>query len=241
VKYHRQLSDQEIAAKFHREFVGGRWDELGRLQFEFLRRQGLAPNHRLLDVGCGALRGGLHFIRYLEPGNYYGVDMNPSLLRAGVEVELAEAGLQDRRPRLRVDETFDFAAFGTTFHFAIAQSVFTHLSINSIERCLVQMARVLEPGDRFYATIFEAPTPHYLDELPQRDGQVSHSDRSPFHYHFSVFPFLVSGLPLSVKYLGEWGHPRGQRLLEFTRTGSATAAGTLTSDGSPLGRAATDL
>ena len=52
--------------------VGGMWDEIGRLQFEFLRARGLKADHWLLDIGCGCLRGGIHAIKYLKTGNYYG-------------------------------------------------------------------------------------------------------------------------------------------------------------------------
>ena len=55
--YGRQLTASEIAAKEHRAFVGGLWEEVGQLQFEFLRAQGLLPEHKLVDVGCRAMRG----------------------------------------------------------------------------------------------------------------------------------------------------------------------------------------
>lgn len=60
--------------------VGGLWQQMGQLQFDFLVRQGLKPEHRLLDIGCGTLRGGRHFIRYLNPGNYTGMDISPKAL-----------------------------------------------------------------------------------------------------------------------------------------------------------------
>lgn len=81
--YGRQLSPAEIETKEHRNLVGGLWEELGTLQFNFLKDHGLQPHHRLVDLGCGALRGGLHFIRYLDAGHYYGIDINASLIEAG--------------------------------------------------------------------------------------------------------------------------------------------------------------
>jgi SAM-dependent methyltransferase len=215
-KYDRQLTDAEIEAKEHREFVGGLWAELGALQFEFLRGRGLRPEHRFLDVGCGALRAGLHFIRYLERGHYFGLDRNASLLKAG-RVELEEAGLSDRQPLMLDDGVFDAARFGTTFHLALAQSVFTHLELNSVARCLAGVAAVLEPGGRFFASYFPAPSLHHYEGLPQLDGRVSYADRFPFHYPFAVFPFLASELPLQVHDVGPWGHPRGQYMVEFVR------------------------
>jgi SAM-dependent methyltransferase len=215
--YHRQLTDEEIAKGRHRDFVGGDWEQNGRWQFDLLHARGLAPQSRLLDVGCGALRGGVHFIRYLDPGNYYGVDVNASLIKAGIEVELPAAGLVERAPHLLVSDRFAFGEFQTTFHFALAQSLFTHLPINLIDRCLVQVSEVLEPGGRLYATWLESPTMHHLDDLRHPRGIVSHSDADPYHYHFSIFRFLVEGLPLRVKHLGDLDHPRSVSTMEFTR------------------------
>lgn len=53
---------------YNRGSVGGLWEEMGQRQLEFLVEQGLGPCDDLLDVGCGSLRGGVHFIRYLEQG-----------------------------------------------------------------------------------------------------------------------------------------------------------------------------
>src|SRR6185436_21166804 len=98
--------------KAHRELVGGLWEEVGALQFAYLKGRGLLPSHRLLDIGCGALRGGLHFIRYLDTGNYYGMDVNASLIEAGRR-ELDEANLADRTPHLLVTDGFELSPFAT--------------------------------------------------------------------------------------------------------------------------------
>ena len=127
--------------------VGGMWEEMGQLQFDFLREQGLKPEHRFLDVGCGILRGGVHFIPYLESGNYYGIDKNRELLNFGRK-EVEKAGLQERQPTLVQIEDFGFGRLGQTFDYALAQSVFTHLPLNYISRCLVNVDRVLETRRR---------------------------------------------------------------------------------------------
>jgi SAM-dependent methyltransferase len=215
--YDKQLTDEEVAYGYHRDFVGGMWETIGRQQFEFLVGRGLMPSHRLIDVGCGCLRGGVHFVGYLDPGNYYGIDVNASLIKAARDVELPAAGLAQRGAHLLVDGAFDFGRFGATFHFALAQSVFTHLPVNSIERCLVRLAEVVEPGGRFYATYFESPSPHHIGTISHPSDVVTHLDADPFHYHFSVFEFLSRGLPWSVKNLGDWEHPRSQHMLEFVR------------------------
>ena len=111
------LMRDRIALGEHRDVVGGLWDELGALQFDFLRAQGLEPPDRLLDVGCGALRAGVKLVPYLEPGGYYGIDLRQELLDAGYEREIAPLGLEDRLPRenLAANGAFDATGFGVTF------------------------------------------------------------------------------------------------------------------------------
>jgi SAM-dependent methyltransferase len=81
---------------WHRHIVGGLWEELGALQFEYLVSSGLRPEHYFLDIGCGSFRGGRHFIPYLEPGRYFGVDRNAEPLRVGQEQELDAATVEGR-------------------------------------------------------------------------------------------------------------------------------------------------
>ncbi len=112
----------------HRDVIGGLWEELGQLQLDFIIREGLKPHHKLLDIGCGSLRGGIHYIRYLDVGNYVGMDPHISLLDAGYEIELACCGLKERMPRenLICTDDFDPPFPDSAFDFAVAQSVFTH-------------------------------------------------------------------------------------------------------------------
>lgn len=213
----RVSDERNVADRPWRASVGGMWDTIGRLQFDFLVSQGLRPDHRLLDVGCGCLRGGVHFIAYLADGHYYGMDCNQALLDAGRNHELPAAGLADRRVTLICRGDFAFGTFGTLFDVALAQSVFTHLPWNSILRCLVEMQAVLEPGGRFFATWFEdADGSHKTTSMTHDPGCVTtHPDRDPYHYQFSVFEDLARRAGLTVENLGSWNHPRAQRLMVF--------------------------
>lgn len=217
--YGRQLSPDEIAAKEHREFVGGLWEELGALQLGFLKSQGLLPGHQLLDLGCGALRGGIHFIRYLDAGHYHGMDINASLIEAGKR-ELEEQQLEGRRPHLLVNDKFELGGFATMFDRAIAVSVFTHLPMNHIVRCLAEVRKVLRPEARFFASYFEAPAPACLQPLAHAPGNiVTYFDADPYHYAFEEVRWMAGSARLRVELIGEWGHPRGQRMLSFSTDG----------------------
>lgn len=211
-----------VAQGRHRESIGGLWEELGQLQFKFLVDHGLQPTHRLLDIGCGSLRGGLQFIPFLGQGNYWGIDNNAPLIQAGWDIELAQADLQSRQPRNQLVclKDFEFSSLSTTFDFVLAQSVFTHLNLNRIRRCLTHLSSVMKPGGKFFATFLEADLAQSF-ELPlqrQSNGLVSYSCRDPFHYFFEDFQYIVSKLPWTVKYHGEWNHPGKTRMLIFEAT-----------------------
>jgi SAM-dependent methyltransferase len=201
----------------HRAVVGGLWEQMGRKQFEYLVEQGLQPSHRFLDVGCGSLRGGIHFVRYLEPGNYCGLDIQQRLLDAGRE-ELDAAGIDPASASLIQDDAFRFGRFGQQFDFALAQSVFTHMPLNPIMRCLAEIEQVLRPKGRFYATFFQHPGPRLNTEpLRQSETVTSYPDADPFHYDPDVFRWAVEGSTLDVEVVGDWDHPRNQQMLVFTK------------------------
>ncbi len=186
------------------------------MQIEFLKAEGLLPSHRLVDVGCGAFRGGVRFVDYFDRGNYYGLDVNASLIEGGKK-ELAQAGLLDKQPNLLVEDKFRMTRFGVRFDYAIAVSVFTHLYMNHIARCLAEVRKVLEPEGKLFATFFEAPSPVHLEPIKHEPGGViTNFDADPFHNSFSEIERLSEAAGLSVEYLGDWGHPRDQQMLCFS-------------------------
>lgn len=214
---YRRLWDPD----WHRGTIRGTkafWDELGRLQLDYLVAQGLRPEHRLLDVGCGPLRAGVHFIGYLEPGHYAGIDKRSDNLERARKVELPRYGLEDKSPQLLVNGAFEFDKFGQTFDYAIAQSVFTHLPVNMIQRCLVEMAKVLAPAGRFYATIYENPQGKtHLGDIQQSERVVSHYDSDSYHYDLDTLRAACEGTGLVLSYEGDWDHPDNQKMIVFTR------------------------
>lgn len=209
---------QEVAAGRHRDVVGGDWDRIGKLQFDFLRATGLSEWSRLLDLGCGCLRAGVHLVRFLQPGYYFGLDISQELLRIGYEVELNSLGLCDRLPRenLICDPEFELPEFAIGFEFAIAQSLFTHLPANSIQLCLARTAPRMYPDGRLYASFLIVPDHHPIGApFDHGNGVRSFDHRDPYHYRFRQVRQLCDGLPWSPQLIGDWGHPRGQQMVLF--------------------------
>ncbi|MEP7013787.1 MAG: hypothetical protein ABJC13_25990, partial [Acidobacteriota bacterium] len=100
-------------------------------------------------------------------------------------------------------------------------SVFTHLPANFIRRCLIELSKAMAPGGRFYATYFECPEdrPDAIELHHEPGGIVSYLDRDPYHYRARDLDWLADGLPWKVEHVGDWGHPRDQKMVRFVRTG----------------------
>lgn len=219
--YDEDYLRSSIEAGKHREEVGGVWEELGRMQLDFLKAQGLAPNHTVLDIGCGCLRAGVHLIGFLNDQNYYGMDISQSLLHAGYNIELASVGLQHKLPveNLLCDGSFSFERFNRVFDFAVAQSLFTHLPINHIRVCLTKLANHVRVGGTLFATFFECPPAEsIIKPVTHYPGETtSYSERDPYHYFFADLEYCVRLLPWRAEYMGDWNHPRGQMMAAFHR------------------------
>ncbi len=209
-----------VADGQHRGAVGDMWDEIGQLQFDLMRGQGLASHHKLLDIGCGSLRGGVHFVHYLDAGNYFGIDINQSLLDAGYDLELTDADRKKLpRDNLRCGSDFDFGIFDTKFDRAIALSVFTHMPFNHIRVCLERLAEVINPGGRLLASFSEIPAdaPSWTDRTHQPGNVITHASSDPYHYRLSDFFHISANTPWTTHYIGNVDHPRAQRMIVFER------------------------
>lgn len=213
----RVLRPEEIERGQHRKYVEGAWDLVGKLQRDFLVEQGLQPEHRFIDVGCGSLRAGLHLVDYLDAGNYYGIDINASVIRAGYEVELTDAQRAKLPPgNLRATDRFDID-FGVQFDMAIAQSIFTHMPLNHVRLCLYRVAKHVRPGGKFFATFAEQAKDFPLDGVTEK-SRPRYSERNVYWYYRSDLRWAATFGPWDFQYLGGWRHPEGLRMVEFTRT-----------------------
>ncbi len=218
-QYVKQLSGEEISKKSHRNFVGGLWDEVGRLQLDFLLKEGLTPEHKILDIGCGCLRGGIHFMRFLDAGKYHGLDINESLIRAG-KIEVQEAGLEMKKPKLIVDGDFSIGKFDSRFDFIVSVSLFTHIPFNTIVKCLTRVRENLSPDGVYYSSFFEAPFPAHLEPIRQQPGGIlTKYDSNPFHYSIQELALAASLAKLEIHLIGDWGHPRNQKMASFRPVG----------------------
>lgn len=136
-------------------FLGGPaklFSTAGQKQLTTLLSMGLTPDSKVLDIGCGCLRGGYWLIHLLENGNYFGIEPNIEMLEAGIQI-LLEPGLTDlKNPTFDNNTTFDFAVFGEKFDFFVARSIWTHASKQQIESMLDGFVSTANPRAIFLAS-----------------------------------------------------------------------------------------
>ncbi|MDZ4829029.1 MAG: class I SAM-dependent methyltransferase [Phycisphaerae bacterium] len=196
----------------HRAFVGGDgefWDRVGELQFRYLVEHGLRPTDVLLDLACGSLRGGVRFIPYLERGHYLGFDRSIDLIILGVARELGADVFERQAPEFIVNGRFDLAGFTRPPDFILAQSLFTHLSADDSTRALAAVASIAPPHAQFFLTFFPG-------DAREKNPAASHS-RLVFFYTMDEMRRFGAASGWTLEHLGDWGHPRGQEMIRFTR------------------------
>lgn len=183
--------------------VGGKWEEIGNFQFNFLLQHRLKKHHKLLDIGCGCLRGGLHFIRYLNESNYYGVDISKGILEAGKKF-LYESKLEHKSPVLKINTNLKFNNFqGEVFDFILAQSVFTHMPLRDIDECFKNIHKVMHNKTIFFATFWIGDKCFTPDDMN-------------FYYPFNILRNIGKKNKLDVILIEDFAHPRNQKMMKIT-------------------------
>lgn len=118
-------------------FLGGpknAFTRVGRNQLIALLDAGLTSDCKVLDVGCGCLRGGWWLINFLLAECYYGIEPNKIMLDAGLRHLLGDDLVTKKNPIFSSNEYFDFGVFGVHFDFVVARSVWSHAAPRQINK-----------------------------------------------------------------------------------------------------------
>jgi SAM-dependent methyltransferase len=153
-----RLRFREIGQTLHSEgvFTGGPpqfFEIAGRLQLAILIREGLYPDSKVLDLGCGCLRGGYWLIHFLDRGRYFGIEPADFMLRKGIQRVLEPQVLEDKQPRFDSNDRFDLSVFGENFDVVLARSIWSHASKAEVELMLDGFA-VSSSLDAFFLTSY---------------------------------------------------------------------------------------
>lgn len=128
----------------------------GRELFVYLLKAGLNPNSKLVDIGCGVLRGGYWLIHFLDPACYCGIEPHVGRLEMGVNTILEPEVLEAKRPRFDTNPRFDTSVFGEKFDFFLAYSVWTHAPKQQIQMMLDSFLRDAKDGGVFLTSYLPA-------------------------------------------------------------------------------------
>ena len=210
--------DRALAEARHRDIVGGRWDETGRIVMPVLAAEGLRPDDRFLDIGAGPLRLGRHVAGIVGAGDYWATDASLALMQRGWEAELDPA-TRARLPlsNLIGDEDFTFAGVPEDITFALAFAVFTHLPRSALERALPNIRRTFPHLRRLLFTVFLAPD-GTDGPFRQADGVVTHPDRAPWHMTGAEVQAIAADAGISLQQR-DWRLPRGQVMFAASAAG----------------------
>ena len=183
-----------IGARIFEEvkFAGGPpgdFDSSGRHTFIMALSCGLLPDHTFLDFGCGPLRLGFWFVRFLDPGKYYGLDPDKNFIEAGKKYALGDAVIAAKKPTFAVSRKCDMDRFGVKFDFVVARSVFTHMMPATVSQSLESFSKAASEGGIFLAS-------YWLPTFKQ-DGPIGDD---PKHQHDKRFLAVVK---YSAEYLQE--------------------------------------
>ncbi|WZY96351.1 hypothetical protein YC2023_068680 [Brassica napus] len=139
----------ELLVEQHHSNYGEPWAG-GRDVFEFLAQSSnLKPNSRVLEIGCGTLRVGLHFIRYLNPTHFHCLEKDELSLMAALRYELPSQGLLHKRPLILRGDDMEFSKFGldTAYDLIYASAVFLHMPDKLVWTGLERLVEKLKPYD----------------------------------------------------------------------------------------------
>ncbi|HEV2532393.1 class I SAM-dependent methyltransferase [Phenylobacterium sp.] len=201
----------------------------GDLLREWLIEQGMTPDDRVLDVGCGLGRLAVALSGYLSPrGGYDGFDIMPPVIAwcrrafaAYPNFRFQLVDVKSRRYRkggAAQASAFVFPYADSAFDLVFLGSVFTHLMPDDMANYLGEVARVMKPGARC-AISYYLMSPTRRAEVERGGGVLSFRHRGDGYWaEDASLPeaaiayddaeiaalFEALGLEIVARYDGQW-------------------------------------
>lgn len=174
-----------------------------------------------LDIGAGDLILGERLEETGVPKKFYIQDLSETSLEAGLQ-RVKSLGIDISVFHKLVSDDFNFDEIeDAELDSAFSNSLFSHLSINSIVLCLRRLRPKMKVGTSYYSSMIVLPDNsedmvydwHYL-KTPG-SGVISYSNKDPFHYTENTIKNLqIFSTGFVVTEIHDYGHPF-QKLVEF--------------------------
>ena len=200
--------------------VGGLWDTVGPLQYNYLLKENLKPEHKLLDVCCGSFRVGRFLINYLEKNNYFGFDANSELINAGIKNVLNQLenlddkiNIPNQIRTLKIDEnSIDYENIYEKMDFIWIHAVADHIEPKIFFDHLCKMSKIMHKSTKMYVTIF-------LDEndveVMSRGWGTTYKNKEYWHHTVEFVEKNIVNF-LEIKEVDkDYDHPLGLVMLKL--------------------------
>ncbi|MEM6851955.1 MAG: class I SAM-dependent methyltransferase [Pseudomonadota bacterium] len=145
---------------------GAEYDLVGATLLKRFQGRGLAPDHHVLDIGCGTGRVAAPLQGFLGPdARYIGFDVSARAVRwCGRHLEPRRSGFsfhhadiynaEYNRGGSVAGDAYSFPCADGSVDFAFATSVFTHMQTAEVSHYIKEIARALRPGGFGCASFF---------------------------------------------------------------------------------------
>jgi len=224
-----------------RQDIGGEgFVQVGLTITSLLRaRAQLAPQSRILEIGCGCGRNAIALADFLDDGNYTGMDIERVALQAARKNSLLRRKrfafdfLDIRNDAYNPDGRYLATEYvmpyaDQAFDVVFLISVFTHMLTDEVRNYAMQIARVLKPGGRCFLTAYLLDR-NMEKQFGFRAQEHSYADESvpgiavAYNSAFLLSTFAANGMVVSCGPL--WGTvhislsqtPLDQDLIVFTK------------------------
>lgn len=177
-----------------------------------------------LDVGAGDIVLGEKLKEIGNPKIFYVQDLSKPSLESGI-TRLNKKGIDTNSFITMASVDFDFDLIpDQTVDNAFSNSLFSHLSLNTILLCLKKLSPKMKKGAKYFSSMIVCPNKNDLKPYDwsflntKGSNIISYPEKDPFHYKEETI-FKISSYNTGFNVIeihDDYGHPF-QKLVEFQK------------------------